>query len=608
MLLGSVDTAPAGGAAIGQVIGATAAAAVLTAALVALGAGHRSGRIAVLGRLARFASAVSGLPGWAALPSGIAGGSLLLALFGMYWDISLHIDVGRDPGPLANPAHYFILAGLFGIFTAGFFAVVLPRSRPSRSAIRISGDWYAPLGGVLIMACAAFSLIGFPLDDIWHRLFGQDVTLWGPTHLMLIGGAAMTLIGTAVLLVEASRAARERQRHELGWVAYARRIALMGGLLIGLSTFQGEFDFGVPQFPFVLEPLMVMVAAAVALVAARVWLGAGAALGAALFFCAIRGALALLIGPVLGESTPHFPLYLPEALLVEAAALALPRRRPAALGLAAGAAIGTAGLAAEWGWSHVWSAMPWPGPLLPEGAILGFAGALAGGVVGAWVGARLASDELPRTRPLRLAAAAAGAAIVALVAIGLHKTAPRGVEGHVTLTTAQAHPREVQATVRITPASAASDAKWLDVTSWQGGGLVLEPLERTGPGTYRTTEPVPASGSWKTLVRIHEGDSLIAMPIYLPRDSAIPAPGVPAKPSFTRPFVADHQILQREQKGAVGWLWAVAYSLVGSTTAALLALLAWGLHRLAAAGAAEGRRPERRREAAAPGRPLGVAG
>ena len=59
---------------------------------------------------------------------------------------------------------------------------------------------------MLICACGAFSLIGFPLDDVWHRLFGQDVTLWGPTHLMLIGGAAMTLVGIAVLTVEGLRA------------------------------------------------------------------------------------------------------------------------------------------------------------------------------------------------------------------------------------------------------------------------------------------------------------------------------------------------------------------------------------------------------------------
>ena len=44
----------------------------------------------------------------------------------MYWDISLHIDQGRDPGPLANPAHYFILAGLFGVLLAGVIGLALP--------------------------------------------------------------------------------------------------------------------------------------------------------------------------------------------------------------------------------------------------------------------------------------------------------------------------------------------------------------------------------------------------------------------------------------------------------------------------------------------------
>ena len=52
----------------------------------------------------------------------------------MYWDISLHIGVGRDEGPLANPAHYFILFGLFGIFAAGFLAMVHApgEARPDR--------------------------------------------------------------------------------------------------------------------------------------------------------------------------------------------------------------------------------------------------------------------------------------------------------------------------------------------------------------------------------------------------------------------------------------------------------------------------------------------
>src|SRR4051794_40661965 len=208
---------PAGGAALDQVAIATGAAGFVTVVLMWLGLGHRSGRVGGLRRGGAYSERVSGLPSWAAIPAGIIIVSLITALFGMLWDISLHIAQGRDQGPLANTAHYFILAGLFGVFSSGFLSMCLPLKRPSRVAVKVAEGWYAPLGGVLIAACGAFSLVGFPLDDVWHRLFGQDVTLWGPTHLMLIGGAAMTLIGLAVLLVEAgdaSDAAGRRRESE----------------------------------------------------------------------------------------------------------------------------------------------------------------------------------------------------------------------------------------------------------------------------------------------------------------------------------------------------------------------------------------------------------
>src|SRR5215208_6860559 len=200
--LAAAQSPPAGGAAIGQVIGATAGAMVATGILLWIITAHRSGRIAWVGRLAGFAEKQTGLPGWASLPSALIGVSLLIAVFGMYWDISLHIDQGRDPGPLANPAHYFILVGLFGIFAAGLVAIALPEGRPSRVAVKIAPNWYAPLGGIVLLVTASFSLAGFPLDDLWHRLLGQAVTVWGPTHRMLIGGAGLTLIGLAILMVE----------------------------------------------------------------------------------------------------------------------------------------------------------------------------------------------------------------------------------------------------------------------------------------------------------------------------------------------------------------------------------------------------------------------
>ena len=120
-------------------------ATVLTVLMLAIGQAHRSGRTTVLDRAGRWSERQWGLPGWAALPGVISLVALLVALVGMYWDISLHIDNGRDPGPLANPAHYLILIGLFGVFVAGFVSMVMPRERPGPSAVTITA----------LLACAA---------------------------------------------------------------------------------------------------------------------------------------------------------------------------------------------------------------------------------------------------------------------------------------------------------------------------------------------------------------------------------------------------------------------------------------------------------------------
>jgi len=574
---------PAGGATLGQVAIASTAAMLLTAALLYIGFGYRAGRVAWLRRLGARVERFSGYPAWVGIPVGIATSSLLIALFGMYWDISLHIDVGRDPGPLANPAHYFILGGLFGIFTAGFFAMVLPEGKPSETAVRLGPDWYAPLGGVLICACGAFSLIGFPLDDVWHRLFGQDVTLWGPTHLMLIGGAAMTLIGIGVLTVEGMRARSQRgSGSDRRQVVLARAVASTGGLLLGLSTFQAEFDFGVPQFNFLFEPMMIMLAAGVGLVAARLYAGRGAAIGAVLFFLVARGVLALLIGPVLGETTPHMPLYVVEALVVEAVALRVSNDRPLAFGLWSGLGIGTVGLASEWAWSHFWMPIPWPAAAFPEAALVGLAIALAASLIGAWIGTRLSPEPGRRLPGLRLGACAGAATIALATVFALNTPADEGVRAQVALRDiSDGAQREVSATVRLTPRDAAEDARWFDVTAWQGGGLIVDPLERLSPGVYRSTAPIPVGGNWKTMIRLHSGSSLTAVPIFLPLDAAIPAPEVPARASFTRSFTDETQLLQREKTGGSPALVAIAYATVAGIALSLLALLAWSLHRLA---------------------------
>jgi hypothetical protein len=593
---------PAGGAAAGEVIGATTGALVATAIVFVLGIGHRTGRISLLKKWGDLAERQSGgMPAWASLPSTIAGVSLLIALFGMYWDISLHIDQGRDPGPLANPAHYFILVGLFGIFVAGFFAIVLPEGKPSSAAVKIAEDWYAPVGGVVFMACASFALLGFPLDDMWHRLFGQDVTLWGPTHLMMFGGAGLSLLGHATLTAEAGEKAEPKDvRGPIGWIVRTRRIAIFGGLLIGLSTFQGEFDFGVPQFQLLFQPVLIAAAAGVALVGARIYAGRGGALAAVAFFLAIRGTLALLVGPVLGEAVPHFPLYVVEAGVVELVALQVPRDRPYRLGAVAGLLIGTVGLAAEWGWSHVWMPIPWPSSLLLEAIVLTPIAAVAGGLMGGFVGTTLSVPRRPRVFPVPAVAPAAVAlaCLGAVVAFGLTTHADRDVRAQVALhRTGPPSKPEANATVRFQPRDAADHAKWLTATAWQGGGLRVNRLERVSEGVYRTTQPIPVYGDWKALIRLHRGNSIAGVPIYLPADPAIPVKGVPARASFDRNFVPDKQILQRERKQDVpGWLFSAGGLVVLLIALSLLATIGWALSRVArvaSGGSPPPTRPER---------------
>jgi uncharacterized membrane protein YjfL (UPF0719 family) len=49
----------------------------------------------------------------------------------------------------------------------------------------------------------ALTVIAAPIDDLWHRLFGIDVTLWSPPHLLGILGAAINTVGCLVLAREA---------------------------------------------------------------------------------------------------------------------------------------------------------------------------------------------------------------------------------------------------------------------------------------------------------------------------------------------------------------------------------------------------------------------
>ncbi len=582
------DTAPAGGAATGEVIIATLMVTVAIALVVGPIILYRGGSLPGLGRLADRVGRSSGLPGWAALPLAVHGASLIIAVFGMYWDISLHIDDGRDPGPLANPAHFFILVGLLGVVAAGVLGMAL-LTRPIRSSVHIRGpEWDAPAGALMMLACGTFSLAAFPLDDIWHRIFGQDVTLWSPTHLMLITGASLSTLGGFALYREALEESDSTVASpaRAGWLM----APLVGAFLVGLNTYMAEFDFGVPQFRLDFQPIGLMFAAGLALVTARLVIGPWGALSATAFFLLIRGALTVIVGPILGQTEPHFPLYLAEAAVVELVALAFVRSgRPidsmsAIFGAVAGLGIGTIGLAAEWGWSQVWFEHPWVSAMFPQAALLGLAMAISAGTIGGFVGRALTvrGSRLPSAGSWALLLPAAVAVGIVLYTLPI-SDGDGTTSASIRLTQVAPPPnREVEATVRLDPPDAADDARWFNVTSWQGGEpSVIGDMEEVSPGVYRTSKPVPVSGSWKSILRLHVDDEVIGLPIFMPKDTGIPAPEIPAPPQFTRDFQLDKKNLLREQKqGVSSVLTTGAYLGVLVLTVLLIAIIVWGLRRV----------------------------
>ncbi|OBH97964.1 hypothetical protein [Mycobacterium sp. E2733] len=582
-----VAEAPARGAGLNQVIGLSVAAVVIAALMLWVGHAHRTHRIQWLTRIADKLGEKFHRPNWVALPVLIFTTFIICALFGFIWDVSWHIGNGRDPGPLANPAHYFIIIGLFGIFVAGMVSVVLPFDKPGPAAVRITRNWYAPVGGLLMAGCGMYAMIGFPLDDIWHRIFGQDVTLWGPTHLMMIGGACFSLF--SVLMLE-----REGEAHDAEEVTHGAFITFLrylsfGGLFIGLSVYQIEFDFGVPQFRLVFQPMLIAAAAALAAVAARLTMGRGAAIIAAVFAIALRGAVAVLVGPILGAPINWFPLYLGPALVVELVALTPLIKRPVAFGAVSGIAVATVGLWLESLWIGAVYHYPWPTSMWGEALAMAVPVAALTGVCGALFGLVLTGWRLPGRR-LGIAVVALTVLVIGVaVANGLHITVPRQNTATVTLTDQPSPPgqRMVSADVMISPTTMVSDhPDWLTILSWQGRmqnnrGLMIDTLAKVGPGHYRSTQPVPVWGDWKTLLRVQDGRTMTAVPIYEPADDAIPAPEVPALASSTRPFVLEVTILQRERdQSAPAWLFTAGGIVVLFLTLMVITALTWGAGRI----------------------------
>ena len=585
------EASPSGGVPTEDLIPAAIVGTILVSLVAVFGWAHRAGKTRALTGAANFTGRLTGLPGFAALPVALVGGSLLIAVFGFYWDVATHIDNGRDPGPFANPSHWLIIIGLLGIALAGVLCLLIGVDEDHPTGIRIREGWHVPIGGILLSVCGIIALLGFPMDDVWHRIFGQDVTLWSPTHIQMVGGASLSTLCLWILLGEGRRDPSYDPSKER--LATASDTLLAGAFLIGASTLQAEFDYAVPQFRLLYQPVLIMLAAGIALVTARIRLGRGGAIKAALVFLGIRGILTLLVTPVMGRTLLHFPLYLGCAVAVELAARFVSTDRQVSFGLWAGAGIATLGLLTEWVWTYIWMPIAWPLDMLPETLAIAVPAALAAGVIGGFVGRALAPPDAIRQSNPAWVAAVAGVVAVFALAYPVPMTDVPGATADISLKELQSSPRTVEATIKVDPPALADNADFLNVTAWQGAewqpGVhsFAEPLEKISPGVYRSTRPIPVEDPWKALIRLHDGRAMIAAPIFLPEDKGIPAPEVPAEAQTKRDFVLGQKLLLREAKEAPGWLTVVAYLLTLGVLVVWIGGVAWGVRHLRRRGSGE---------------------
>ncbi|GAA1628162.1 hypothetical protein GCM10009744_15060 [Kribbella alba] len=578
--------ASTGTASFDQIAIVTGLVSLMYLALAVLLWRERTGRATLVGRLADTVGRLDGVPRWAALTPYLHAVSLLACAFGVWWDIAVHIDRGRDTGPFGTPAHYPIFFGILGVIISGVLPIALARKPLPARTIRLTKGWRIPCSAALVTVCGTFALVGFPMDDMWHRLFGEDVTLWGPTHLLMIGGVVFSIFARLLASAEVEQLVGINVRRRF------QEIVCVGALLIAWDLFSTEFNYGVPQFPLILQPILIAFGAALAFAVLRARRGPGTTLGALAVYLIIRGSIAWAVDKPLGEILGHFPLLIVEAVIVEVVALALGNKNRFRLGAVAGALIGTVGVLAEYAWSQVWMPIPWPSSMIPSALGFGVVAGTGAGLAGAWLATRYAEvagevRDAPPVRRTHQLGAIGLVAVLAALFFCVPRSADPGVSATVSLDrVATGSEPTAYVTVKLRPADAAEGARWFEAMAWQGGGLTTHRMQKVADGTYRSAQPLPMYGRWKSMIRLHQGQrDMVASWVYAPEDLAIEKPAIQVSDGQTVEFISEQQVLRREERTDVPrWMWNGGYGLLAVVGSLEIVGIAWLVGRGARGG------------------------
>lgn len=226
--------------------------------------------------------------------------SVLIQCWGLLWDLSWHLDFGRES--LLDPPHVVMGIGIVVALLAWWHERRRTRvPRPHR------------LGGpALLLFGILWEIAALGWDQLWHVLFGSDLKagIWSPPHIMVITGVWVQAIWSIVasLSQEADRRSALPIHSLLGCAV----------LLSVVSPFFGPIEYLLHRRdPFLYPLLMAGLAAFVFLVGRTATQHPHGCTIIAALYTLVRGLPALVLW-LAGRAMPGYPtpLIVP-ALLID---------------------------------------------------------------------------------------------------------------------------------------------------------------------------------------------------------------------------------------------------------------------------------------------------
>src|SRR5215471_8509498 len=276
-----------------------------------------------LGASAQAQTSTASVP-WPLL---VGAAAITSIVFGLYWDISWHMTIGRDT--FWTPAHLAIQFGaVLAALSCGYLILHTtftadPGAR--EASIRVWG-LRGPFGAFLAAWGGATMMISAPFDNWWHDSFGLDVQIVSPPHMVLATGIFFVGIGTLVLMAGPKNRAEGAAKMKLERLFLYIGSVLLTLYLILLIEYTAFADMHTGEFYKVVSYGTPLLLAAIARGSGLRW----AATKASIFYFLVCAAGVWIfplfpahakLGPVYTNVTHMVPLQFPLLMFVPALAV-----------------------------------------------------------------------------------------------------------------------------------------------------------------------------------------------------------------------------------------------------------------------------------------------